>query len=73
MRALVCKAYGPPDGLVIEEMDSPEPGEGQIRVDVHAAGVNFPDILVIAGQYQDKTPPPFVPGNEAAGVVSDQV
>ncbi len=70
MRGLVCKEYGPPDSLVIEELDSPEPGEGQIRVDVHAAGVNFPDILVIAGQYQDKTPPPFVPGNEAAGIVS---
>ncbi|MEM1173910.1 MAG: NADPH:quinone oxidoreductase family protein [Pseudomonadota bacterium] len=70
MRALVCKTYGPPDSLVIEELDSPEPGEGQIRVDVHAAGVNFPDVLMIAGQYQDKTPPPFVPGNEASGIIS---
>jgi len=70
MRALVCKEYGPPDSLVIEERDDPEPGEGQVLVDIAAAGINFPDILIIAGNYQVKTPTPFVPGNEAAGVVS---
>ena len=70
MRALICNAYGPPDSLAIEERPTPAPGDGQILVDVHAAGINFPDILVIAGQYQVKTEPPFVPGNEAAGVVS---
>lgn len=70
MRALVCNAFGPPEDLAIEEWDDPAPGPGQVVVDVAAAGVNFPDILVVAGQYQVKTPPPFVPGNEAAGVVS---
>ena len=70
MRALVCKEYGPPESLVIEEHDDPVPGERQILVDVAAAGINFPDVLIIAGQYQVKTPTPFVPGNEAAGVVS---
>ena len=70
MRALICNAYGPPETLTIEERDTPEPGDGQVLVDVHAAGVNFPDILVIAGQYQVKTEPPFIPGNEAAGTVS---
>ena len=70
MRALVCKAFGSTDDLVIEEIDDPSPASGQILVDIHAAGLNFPDILVIAGQYQLKTPPPFIPGNEAAGVVS---
>jgi NADPH2:quinone reductase len=72
MRALVCKAYGPPepDTLVIEERDDPAPGEGQLLVDIAAAGINFPDVLVIAGKYQVKVPPPFVPGNEGAGVVS---
>ena len=70
MRALVCNAYGPPESLVIEERDDPLPGPGEIVVDVAAAGINFPDVLVIAGKYQVKTPPPFVPGNEAAGVVS---
>lgn len=69
MRALVCKEYGPPDTLVIEERDDPVPGEGQIGVDIEAAGINFPDVLAIAGKYQVKTPTPFVPGNEAAGIV----
>ena len=70
MRALVCNAYGSPDELAIEERDDPGAGAGEIVVDVAAAGINFPDILMIAGQYQVKTPPPFVPGNEAAGVVA---
>ncbi|MDH3352145.1 MAG: NADPH:quinone oxidoreductase family protein [Gammaproteobacteria bacterium] len=70
MRALVCNEYGPPESLVIEERDDPVPGEGQIGVDIAAAGINFPDVLAIAGKYQVKTPTPFVPGNEAAGVVS---
>lgn len=70
MRALVCNAFGSPDELVIEERDDPEAGAGEIVVDVAAAGINFPDILMIAGQYQVKTPPPFIPGNEAAGVVA---
>ena len=70
MRALVCKEYGPPESMVIEELDDPVPGNGQILVDVAAAGINFPDVLSIAGKYQVKTPTPFVPGNEAAGVVS---
>ncbi len=69
MRALVCKQYGPPDSLRIEECDDPVATAGQILIDVEAAGINFPDVLIIAGQYQVKTPTPFVPGNEAAGVV----
>jgi NADPH2:quinone reductase len=69
MRALVCRQYGPPAGLVLEERPEPTPGEGEVRIDVAAAGINFPDVLVIAGQYQVKTPPPFVPGSELAGVV----
>ena len=69
MRALVCKKYGPPDDLVLEEVPDPQPAAGQVLVSVRAAGINFPDVLVIAGQYQVKTEPPFVPGNEAAGVV----
>lgn len=69
MRALVCKHYGSPDDLVLEELPDPEPAAGQVLVSIRAAGINFPDVLVIAGQYQVKTEPPFVPGNEAAGVV----
>jgi NADPH2:quinone reductase len=69
MRALVCKEYGPPESLVIEERPDPVPGAGEVLVDVRAAGINFPDVLAIAGTYQVKIPPPFVPGNEAAGIV----
>ena len=70
MRALVCREYGPPDSLVIEEHDDPVPGPGQVCIDVAAAGINFPDVLSIAGKYQVKTPTPFIPGNEAAGIVA---
>lgn len=70
MRALVCNAYGPPESLTIEDQPDPVPGPGEMLVDVKAAGINFPDVLSIAGKYQVKTPTPFVAGNEAAGVVS---
>ncbi|HEX9851882.1 MAG TPA: NADPH:quinone oxidoreductase family protein [Woeseiaceae bacterium] len=70
MRALVCNAYGPPESLVIEERDDPLPAADQVVVDIAAAGINFPDVLIIAGKYQVKTKPPFIPGNEASGVVS---
>lgn len=70
MKALVCREFGPPENLVLEDRPSPEPGPGEVRVDLRAAGLNFPDLLVISGQYQVRTPPPFVPGSEAAGVVS---
>jgi NADPH2:quinone reductase len=70
MRALVCKNYGSPDDLVLEEVDDPVAGAGEIVVDIEAAGLNFPDVLVIGGQYQVKMPPPFIPGHEAAGVVA---
>ncbi len=70
MRALVCKEYGPPESLLIEERDDPIAGPGQVLVDVAAAGINFPDVLSIAGKYQVKTPTPFIPGNEGAGVIS---
>jgi NADPH2:quinone reductase len=70
MRALVCNAYGPAENLAIEERPDPEAGPGQIVVDIRAAGLNFPDLLVVAGQYQTRIAPPFVPGHEAAGVVS---
>jgi NADPH2:quinone reductase len=69
MKALVCSEYGPPEKLVIEECPDPVPGAGEVLVDIKAAGINFPDVLLIAGTYQVKVPPPFVPGNEAAGIV----
>lgn len=70
MRALTCKAWGPVSDLVIEKWDDPLPGDEELVIDVKAAGINFPDILTIAGKYQDKIPPPFIPGNEASGIVS---
>jgi NADPH2:quinone reductase len=70
VRALVCNQYGPPATLKIEQRDDPVAAANEVLVDVVAAGINFPDVLSIAGQYQVKTPTPFVPGNEAAGIVS---
>ncbi|RFZ64291.1 Quinone oxidoreductase 1 [Mycobacterium marinum] len=69
MRAIVCNAYGPPEDLVLDEVPDPVPAPGQVLVRVRAAAVNFPDVLFIAGKYQIKIPPPFIPGNEIAGEV----
>ncbi|MBE0550087.1 MAG: NADPH:quinone oxidoreductase family protein [Rubrivivax sp.] len=69
MRAVLCKAYGPPESLVVEERPTPAPGPGQARVAVHACGVNFPDTLIIQGNYQFKPELPFSPGGEVAGVI----
>jgi NADPH2:quinone reductase len=70
MRAVVCPALGPLGTLVVEERQVPLPGEGQVVVDVRAAGVNFVDGLMCQGRYQIKPSTPFVPGSEIAGVVS---
>uniref|UniRef100_UPI0012E76579 alcohol dehydrogenase catalytic domain-containing protein n=1 Tax=Mycobacterium sp. Marseille-P9652 TaxID=2654950 RepID=UPI0012E76579 len=69
MRAVVCKCYGTPEDLVVEDVADPVPGPGQVVVRVHAAAVNFPDVLLIAGRYQVKIPVPFIPGSELAGEV----
>ncbi|WP_061557561.1 NADPH:quinone oxidoreductase family protein [Mycobacterium simiae] len=69
MRAVVCRSYGPPESLELDDVPEPVPGPGQLLVRVHAAAVNFPDVLFIAGKYQVKIPPPFIPGNEIAGEV----
>ena len=70
MRALLCKAYGPPESLVLEEVVPLVAGPSQVVIRVHACGVNFPDTLIIQGQYQFKPTMPFAPGAEVAGVVS---
>lgn len=69
MKAMLCKAFGPPESLVLEELPSKPLAAGQVRIAVHAAGVNFPDVLMIQGKYQFKPPLPFVPGTEIAGEV----
>lgn len=69
MKAVLCKAFGPPETLVVEEVSSPEIKKNEVLLDVHAAGINFPDTLIIEGKYQFKPPFPFSPGGEAAGVI----
>jgi NADPH2:quinone reductase len=71
MKAVLCKAYGPPESLVIEELPSPKAGPGEVVVTVKAASVNFPDVLIIQNKYQFKPPLPFSPGSELAGVVKE--
>jgi NADPH2:quinone reductase len=70
MKALLCKTHGLPDTLVFEETADPQPGPGEVIIDMKAAGVNFPDVLIIQNKYQFKPELPFAPGAELAGVVS---
>ncbi|RMO63811.1 Zinc-containing alcohol dehydrogenase super protein [Pseudomonas syringae pv. aptata] len=70
MKALLCKAFGPASTLVLEDVLGPAIKKNEILLDVHAAGVNFPDTLIIEGKYQFKPPFPFSPGGEAAGVIA---
>lgn len=69
MKAVLCKAFGPPEELSVEEVPVPQPGPGQVRIRVQAAGVNFPDLLMIQGLYQFRPPFPFSPGGEVAGTI----
>jgi NADPH2:quinone reductase len=69
VKAVLCKAFGPPETLVIEDVPSPVPGPGQIVIAVKAASVNFPDTLIIQNKYQYKPTLPFSPGSECAGLV----
>ncbi len=70
MKAVVCKEFGPPEKLVVETVDDPTPGEGQVVVDMRAAAITFPDTLIIENRYQFKAEPPFTLGGEVAGQVS---
>lgn len=69
MRAVLCKEFGPPGSLVVEDVAEPELDRGQVRIAIRACGVNFPDLLMIAGKYQQQPPMPFSPGAELAGDV----
>ncbi len=69
MKAVVCKAWGLPETLVVEDLPERTAAPGEVVIDVMAAGVNFPDVLVIQNKYQFKPELPFTPGNELAGVV----
>jgi NADPH2:quinone reductase len=70
MRAVLCRAWGAVDALELGEAEPPRPGPGELLIDVRAAGVNYADAIMVAGQYQTKPPLPFSPGLEAAGVVA---
>ncbi|MFL6828249.1 MAG: NADPH:quinone oxidoreductase family protein [Bradyrhizobium sp.] len=70
-KAVVCRELGPPERLRLENFESPPLPKGDVRVAIHAAGINFPDILMAAGEYQLKPELPFTPGVEAAGEVTE--
>src|SRR5947209_1506524 len=71
MKAIVCEAFGGPEVLALRDVpDPPPPGPGEIQVQIGARGVQYVDVLMLAGKYQFKPEPPFIPGSEAAGVVT---
>ncbi|GAB3957452.1 NADPH:quinone oxidoreductase family protein [Spirosoma harenae] len=69
MKAILCRVYGLPDSLSLEDVPSPVPGAGEVLIQVKACSLNFPDTLTIRNMYQFKPPLPFSPGSEASGVV----
>ena len=69
MRAIVCHNWGEPETLSVEDLTIPTPSPGQVRIAVHGAGLNFADVLLINGRYQERPERPFVPGWELSGVV----
>ena len=71
MKALLCNQFGGLDQLKVQEVASPQPGPKQVKIDVKAASLNFPDALMVQGLYQIKPPVPFTPGSEFAGVVTE--
>lgn len=70
MRAVVCKSFGPPESLVVEDVPEPVSGAGEVIVDVAACSVTFPDVLMIQDLYQYKPGLPFTPGSEVSGTIS---
>jgi NADPH:quinone reductase len=71
MRAVLCKEWGGPEKLLVEDVPSPAIKEGAVRIAVRAAGINFADLLLISGQYQEKPAFPFTPGMECSGTVTE--
>lgn len=71
MRAVLCKEFGPPESLVLEEVEPLKPGKGQVVIGIRACGLNFPDALMIQGKYQFKPPMPFSPGSEVSGIIKE--
>jgi len=70
MKAMVCEAFGGPEVLALRDVPNPPaPGPGELQVRIEARGVQYVDVLMLAGKYQFRPEPPFIPGGEAAGVV----
>src|SRR5215470_6794730 len=69
MRAVRCLAYGEPEALVVADVPPPVPGTGEVLVEVAAASVNYPDVLLVRNEYQVSIAPPFTPGSDFAGTV----
>ncbi len=69
MRAAMCRSHGAPEAVTVEDIPYPVPGPDEVRVSVAAAAVNFPDVLLVANEYQVHVPVPFVVGSELAGRV----
>jgi NADPH2:quinone reductase len=71
MKAIRCHQWGEPDVLAVEEVETRQPGPGEVRIRVEASAVNFTDTLIVAGKYQFKPKLPHIPGHELAGIVLD--
>jgi NADPH:quinone reductase len=71
MKALVCKEFGTPDILEMDDIAEPQVSKGTVKIQIHSVGLNFPDTLMIAGKYQFKPDFPFSPGMESAGVITE--
>src|SRR5215475_13231927 len=69
MRAVICRAWGEPEGLAIEDVLPPMPGPSEVVIDVKATGVNYADAIMVAGRYQTRPSFPFSPGLETAGTI----
>ena len=70
MKAMICSAFAPVEELHHGDFPEPQAGPGEVVIDVAAAGVNYPDVLIVQGKYQTKPALPFVPGSEAAGRIA---
>ena len=71
MKAIICDEWCKPENLKLIEIESPTIDNNSVKIEVHAAGVNFPDVLIIQGKYQNKPPFPFSPGSEVSGIISE--
>ena len=70
MKAVLCKAFGPPESLVLEQITAPVPARNEVLINIHSSALNFPDVLMLEGKYQSQPPFPFSPGGEISGTIA---